>query len=148
MWQELFDLLGDLAFFAAAWRANQVEVRTAWSLVKTIGRLEPLHAYRGILANPAAHHDHDAFWLLAIYLWNSGYGTEALPLWSHLTAAFRAASDLRRLQASLGNQALILQATGDLDGAMKLLKEQEAICRRLNDPTGLFASLGNQALIL
>jgi hypothetical protein len=50
--------------------------------------------------------------------------------------------------SSLGNQAVILRATGDLDGAMRLLKEQEAICRRLNDPAGLSRSLGNQALIL
>ena len=43
-----------------------------------------------------------------------------------------------------GNQALILADTGDLDGAMKLHKEREAICRRLNDPNGLARSLGNQ----
>jgi hypothetical protein len=41
----------------------------------------------------------------------------------------------------LGDQALILQSTGDLDGAMKLFKEQEAICRRLDDPDGLAISL-------
>ena len=148
MWQELFDLLGDLSFFAAAWQANEVEVRTAWSLVKTVGKLEPLDAYRGILADPAAEQDRDALWPLALYLWNSGYGTETLPLWSHLIAAFRAAADLPRLQASFGNQALILKNTGDLVGAMTLLKQQEAICRRLNDPAGLSRSLGNQAVIL
>ena len=43
---------------------------------------------------------------------------------------------------------MILKATGDLDGAMRLHKEEEAICRRLNDPAGLSRSLGNQALIL
>ena len=31
---------------------------------------------------------------------------------------------------------------------MRLLKDQEAICRRINDPAGLQRSLGNQALIL
>ena len=51
MWQELFDLLGDLPFFEAAWQANEVEVRTAWSLVKTVGRLEPIDAYRRILSS-------------------------------------------------------------------------------------------------
>jgi hypothetical protein len=48
----------------------------------------------------------------------------------------------------LGNQALILRATGDLDGAMRLLEQQAAISRRLNDAAGLQASLGNHALIL
>ncbi|MFM8173698.1 MAG: hypothetical protein ACKN81_09150, partial [Pirellulaceae bacterium] len=52
------------------------------------------------------------------------------------------------LQRTLGNQALILEAQGDLAGAMALHKEQEAICRRLNNPDGLQASLGNQGLIL
>ncbi len=52
------------------------------------------------------------------------------------------------LQRSLGNQASILMATGYLDGAMLLVKEQVAICRCLNDPAGLSRSVGNQALIL
>ena len=52
------------------------------------------------------------------------------------------------LQASLGNQALILQARGDLDGAMALHKEEERICRELGDPAGLAISLINQAIIL
>jgi hypothetical protein len=51
-------------------------------------------------------------------------------------------------QFSLGNQALILRAAGDLDGAMRLHKEKEAICRRLNDPTGLAISLVNQGSLL
>ncbi len=52
------------------------------------------------------------------------------------------------LQASLGNQALILKARGDLDGAMKLHKEEERICRELGNVDSLQISLGNQALIL
>lgn len=35
------------------------------------------------------------------------------------------------LAVSLGNQALILYSLGDLDGAMRLHKEQEQICRSL-----------------
>ena len=52
-------------------------------------------------------------------------------------AICRRLNDPAGLHRSLGNQALILQATGDLDGAMRLHKEEEAICRRLNDPAGL-----------
>jgi hypothetical protein len=52
------------------------------------------------------------------------------------------------LQASLGNQALILQDTGDLDCAMRLLEEKQAICRQLNHPNGLAVSLANQAHLL
>jgi nephrocystin-3 len=52
------------------------------------------------------------------------------------------------LSASLGNQANILRARGDLDGAMELHKEEERICRELDKPDGLQRSLGNQAVIL
>jgi tetratricopeptide (TPR) repeat protein len=52
------------------------------------------------------------------------------------------------LQASLGNQANILYARGDLDGAMALYKEQERICRQLGLKEGLARSLANQALVL
>jgi len=147
MWQELFDLLGDLSFFDAAWQANEVEVRTAWSLVKSAGRLEPITAYRSVLAEPETH-DVNTLWRLALYLQGSGHGTEVLPLWSALIDRFSAARNDARLSGCLGNQALILHDTGDLAGAMRLLKEQETICRRLNDPAGLHGSLGNQALIL
>ena len=63
-------------------------------------------------------------------------------------AICRRLNDLAGLQASLGNQALILEDIGDLDGAMRLYKEVEAICRRINDPQGLHRTLGNQALML
>jgi len=52
------------------------------------------------------------------------------------------------LPASLGNQALILKAQGDLAGAMALHKEEEAICRQLNNPDGLAISLVNRGLLL
>jgi len=59
-------------------------------------------------------------------------------------AISRRLNDPAGLQRSLGNQALILQDQGDLEGAMKLHKEAEAISRRLNDPEGLSRSLLNQ----
>ena len=52
------------------------------------------------------------------------------------------------LQASYGNQALILKAWGRLDEAMALYKQQEAICLELGNKDGLQNSYGNQALIL
>ena len=63
-------------------------------------------------------------------------------------AICRRLNDPAGLSSSLGNQALILKATGDLDGAMRLHREEEAICRRLNDPAGLSRSLYNQGLLL
>jgi len=59
-----------------------------------------------------------------------------------------ARQDRANLQASLGNQALILHARGQLDEAMALHQQKEAICRDLGDRAGLSRTLGNQALIL
>src|SRR4051795_12783995 len=53
--------------------------------------------------------------------------------------------DRSGLQASYGNQALILQDWGRLDEAMALHKKQEAICEELGDRSGLgfcYANLG------
>jgi tetratricopeptide (TPR) repeat protein len=52
------------------------------------------------------------------------------------------------LSSSLGNQAAILQARGDLDGAMALYREQERICRDLGNVEGLAFSLANQAHLI
>lgn len=72
----------------------------------------------------------------------------ALTLYKDEERISRQSGDMGDLQASLGNQALILKDRGNLDGAMTLLKEQEQICRQLGNPDGLQASLGNQALVL
>jgi tetratricopeptide (TPR) repeat protein len=52
------------------------------------------------------------------------------------------------LQRTLGNQANILYARGDLDGAMALHKQKEQICRELGSIEGLAISLVNQAELL
>jgi tetratricopeptide (TPR) repeat protein len=49
---------------------------------------------------------------------------------------------------SLSDQAQSLQASGDLDGAMELYKEQERICRESGNSEGLVSSLSNQGAIL
>jgi tetratricopeptide (TPR) repeat protein len=60
----------------------------------------------------------------------------------------RQLGNLDGLQRTLGNQALILQACGDLDGAMALHKEEERICRQVGTVEGLAVSLANQASVL
>jgi hypothetical protein len=52
------------------------------------------------------------------------------------------------LQRSLGEQAVILHARGDLKGAMELHKKQERICRELSNVEGLAHSLAQQAVVL
>jgi tetratricopeptide (TPR) repeat protein len=69
--------------------------------------------------------------------------------WNERFWAGSAAIDARYgLQASYGNQALILRAWGKLDEAMALHKKEEAIGEELGDKDGLQICYGNQALIL
>jgi tetratricopeptide (TPR) repeat protein len=51
------------------------------------------------------------------------------------------------LGSSYGNQALTLKDWGKLDEAMKLLKEQEKICKELGDKAGLGNSYWNRGLL-
>jgi tetratricopeptide (TPR) repeat protein len=52
------------------------------------------------------------------------------------------------LANSLGNQANVLRARGELDGAMALSKEAERLLRELGDPQDLAILLANQAALL
>ena len=52
--------------------------------------------------------------------------------------------DQSALQASYGNQAIILRDSGRLDNAMALFQKQEAIARKLDDQNSLQLSYGNQ----
>jgi hypothetical protein len=54
----------------------------------------------------------------------------------------------RGLQASYGNQALILKAWGRLEEAMALHEKEEAMCLELGNEDSLQRSYGNQAMIL
>lgn len=56
--------------------------------------------------------------------------------------------DKNSLSASLGNQALIHYARGEMDEAMRLHKEKERIYRELGNKEGLAISLTNQAELL
>ena len=60
----------------------------------------------------------------------------------------RARNDLVVLQAALGDLALCRRDRGDLDGALALFVEEEAICRRTGDTSSLQASLGNRSALL
>jgi hypothetical protein len=60
----------------------------------------------------------------------------------------RELGDRDSLSISLVNQANILCARGDFDGAMALHKESERICREMGNVHGLAISLANQANLL
>ena len=59
----------------------------------------------------------------------------------------RQLNNLFGLQASLGNQSIILKEMGQLDTALELLRESEQICRQMNNPQDLSILLYHQVLI-
>ncbi len=147
-WQRLYDLLADRAFFTDAWDRNQFEVKTYWTQIEAGSPLRMVGAHRSLIEHPEAEADKNYLWRFSLLLADTGHPEDDLRLRSSLVDHFRVIGDLNNLQATLGNQALILYARGDLDGAMALHKEQERICRQLGNLDGLQATLGNQALIL
>ena len=71
-----------------------------------------------------------------LYLQGSGYGTDFCPSGPISSKASAHAGDDARLHGCLGNQAVILQATGDLDGAMRLHKEKRRSADDSTTPPG------------
>jgi tetratricopeptide (TPR) repeat protein len=145
--QRLYDLLSDLSFFSAAWQKDQFDVKAYWSYLES-NSLKMSDAYKPVLTSPENIPDKNHVWQIATLLDDTGNPHEAFSLRTFLVEHYRQNKDIDSLQRSLGNQALILKAWGRLDEAMKLLKEQEWICRELGNIDGIQASLGNQANIL
>ncbi len=147
-WQRLYDLLANRDFFKEAWRYDQLEVRTYWARIEAGSAQRMVEAYPEQIEHPEKEGDKDFLWCLSVLLGDTGHIEEALVVRSALVEYFKSTGDQANLQAGLGNQALILQARGDLDGAMAAHKEEERLCRELGDKEGLSRSLGNQALIV
>jgi tetratricopeptide (TPR) repeat protein len=145
-WQKLADLLAAAAVFEALWGKNQFEVKTYWTQIQSHSSLRMERVYESVMQNPTRDAYHA--WRIGMLLADTGKPEAALRLRAGLVDHYRARGDRASLQGALGNQALILKARGDLDGAMALHKEEERICRELGNKDGLQFSLGNQAAIL
>lgn len=146
-WERLYALLSDLPFFSAAWGPDEYDVKVYWAQVEENSQLRMVDAYYPVLEEPNTHPEEHVFYL-ATLLSNTGHPLEALSLREYLIERYGQTGDKGGLAASLGGQANILYAQGELDGAMVIYKEQERICRELGDNEGLSISLGNQAAIL
>ena len=145
-WRRLYALLGDLAFFEAAWDFNSFEVKAYWVRVEADSPYRMLDAYHKVIRHPDRYQQ---FVLdISILLNDTGCLEEALALRSYLVVHYRWVGDKANLSGALGNQALILMDRGELDEAMALHKEEERLCREQGNKAGLQTSLGNQANIL
>ena len=82
------------------------------------------------------------------FLYPRCFLTEAFYAMQVAATASEEVGSPKGLQASYGNQAVILKAWGKLEEAMALHKREEAIGEELGDREGLGRSYGNQAVIL
>jgi len=81
-------------------------------------------------------------------LYQTGRQAETESVWGALAEACARVGDEAGLQRAVGEQAMLVLARGDRDGAGRLLGQQEEICRRTGDRVGLAACVGNQAILL
>jgi tetratricopeptide (TPR) repeat protein len=147
-WQSLYDLLSDLDFFESTWRVNEFEVKGYWVQIEANTGLQMIDAYSIVLKEPQKIPNSDQIWLLGMLFEDTGHSEQSLSIREYLVKYYKQKKEWSYLSGALGNQALIFYARGDLDGAMKLHKEEERICRELGSKDGLQRTLGNQALIL
>jgi nephrocystin-3 len=145
-WKGLNNLLADLEFFETIWAMVPFEVKAYWVQLEANSPFRLVNAYRLVLKKPEGNIHHIA--QVATLLNDTGHPDEALRIREKLVDYYRQTGDLENLISSLGNEAVIHWAQGDLDGAMAMNKEVERLCRNLGNMDGLAASFSNQAAIL
>jgi Domain of unknown function (DUF4062)/NACHT domain len=145
-WESLVSLLSDLPFLSALWGFSEIDVKGYWTRTRSASNLRQPDAYRAVLDDPAGHDEYVA--MIATLLQSAQHLGEALVLREYQGESFRKAGNTARLAHSLGSQAALHIARDDYPGAMRVLKQQEEICRQNNDLTGLKGCLGNQAVVL
>jgi tetratricopeptide (TPR) repeat protein len=145
-WQSLADVLKQPITFSALWKKDKFEVRAYWKRIETRSPLRMEQVYASVIQEP----NRDAVYASKIgeLLGDTGKTESVLRLRAGLVEHYRSRSDRVGLQAALGNQALILQACGDLNGATEMYKEAESIARELGNKEVLSRSLNNQGMIL
>jgi len=147
-WQRLYDLLGDLEFFHEAWEKDEYEVKAYWAKTENSSDLQLLDAYQHVLDAPEAIPDNETITDVSWLLGHTGHPSEAMILREFLTEFYRKTGDEHELARSLDNQGLILRDRGDLDSAMKLLKESAQIFHEHGNTIGFSRNLNNQGEIL
>jgi tetratricopeptide (TPR) repeat protein len=145
-WPEVTAMLTDLTYFEIASRLNEFSVRSYWSRIEERAGVQIVDAYKPILAEPAKYGDKSSG--VAHLLFNTSHFGEAGVLYEHLIGHYRGHDDLWSLKESLEKMGLILSYKNEIDGALKMLKEEEQLCRQLGDYFGLYDCLAHQAVPL
>lgn len=148
-WGQLAHLLREEAFLLQAWRANEYDVRRYWVRVEKHSAERLAETYRTVRVPTEGEGETTFPHVVAFLLQTTGHLHQAKTMNESLLIYERKSGGPAGFAQALGNQAATLRALGNLDEAMRLLVEQEQVCREwvLGDST-VANSLGNQATIL
>jgi tetratricopeptide (TPR) repeat protein len=144
-WKRLYDLLSDVPFFSSIWDQDEYDAKKYWASLEEHD-YQKVKAYKPVIDKPKKFPEYT--WKIATLLQVTGSPGESKSLWEYHNKRYQETGDQANIAVSLHNQALILKDQGDLEGAMKLHKEEERIFRELGNDYGLANSLGFQAVIL
>jgi len=145
-WKTLRDLMAEAQFFISLWRYKELELKEYWAQLEN-NSYHKVDTYRFVLDRPEDV-EKDFLWYICQLMTDTGHLEEAIALIELLIKHFRREGNLHNLGASVGSLAVIRQRRGELDEAMRLLKEEECICREVDDKDGVQIALGNQGAIL
>ena len=146
-WERLYGLLSDLSFLEAAWEIYQYNVNTYWAQIEESSSMRMVDAYRSVLDHPESFPELQ-IWILSRLLFVAGHLEETFLIQESLVKARHKARDHEKEAFMLGDQAMVLKTLGKIDEAMRLLKEQEKICRKHGLRDGLLSSIEVQAVLL
>jgi len=142
LWDRLVALLTEPSIFLAVNSVREYDLRHYWVQIEGNSPYKVVAAYIGAIEDPSSA---EGLHTVALLLNSLGHPKEAGIIWEKMFAI--STDPYIRLQ-SISGQAIVLNATGDRDGAMKLFKEQERLSREIGKVDTLARALGNQALIL
>jgi tetratricopeptide (TPR) repeat protein len=145
-WARLANLLTQPAFFDAAWRRDQFEVKRYWAEVEQKSHLRMIDFYSSILdtANVAKP---DLFSLAELFK-DTGHTRLAFSLWKDIVEYFSQTGDRAIVAKGARNIGIILCGWGRLEEAMSFYKNAEEISQQLGNKEELAASYGDQSEIL
>ena len=130
-WQQLYDCLSDLPFFKAAWKRNSFEYKGYWVQIEANTKFKIVDAYQPLLDSPSQFLEYTS--QIIILFDNLGYEEEAMAISTCLVDHFRKIGDSRNLAFNLKLQAWYYYEHLNLDRAMTILEEAEAVCRKVGD---------------
>lgn len=119
-----------------------------WARIENNTPLRLVEALRPTIDTPEDHHSDSVLWNVLYILVERRQLEQAGRVLTHLVNRLRCAGQLRELIGALGILAEVRYYEHQMDEALNLLDEEEAICRRIVDSRLLASCLLQRAVVL